>query len=71
MMSVQETTLKISGMTCDHCVQTVEKKIKSLGVQGVQVDLSQQQAKIQYDPAKTSLDQIKQAVRAAGYQVTG
>lgn len=69
-MKATEVTLKISGMTCDHCVKTVEKGIKSLkGVSRVHVDLALQKAEVAYSPEAVTLDQIKKAVTEAGYQV--
>jgi copper ion binding protein len=66
-----EVTLKISGMTCDHCVKTVEKGIKALkGVSQVHVDLASQKAEVSYSPEAVTLDQIKKAVAEAGYSVT-
>lgn len=38
-------TLKVSGMTCDHCVATVTKALKRVaGVEGVRVSLEQGEA---------------------------
>jgi copper ion binding protein len=69
-MKVTEVTLKISGMTCDHCVKTVEKSIKALkGVDRAYVDLASQKAQVAYSPDSLTLDQIKKAITEAGYQV--
>ena len=69
-MASAEVTLKISGMTCDHCVKTLEKSIKVLkGVSRVHVDLSSQKAQVVYSSDAGNLDQIKKAVTDAGYQV--
>ena len=44
------STLKVQGMTCNHCVMRVAKALKSLpGVQDAQVDLQKAQAVITYD----------------------
>ncbi len=69
-MMATEVILKISGMTCDHCVKTIEKSIKALkGVSRVNVDLATQRAEVAYSPEAVSLDQIKKAIIEAGYQV--
>jgi copper ion binding protein len=64
------TTLKIQGMTCNHCVMRVAKALKgTAGVQDAQVDLQKGQAVVTYDDAKVSLDNLSFAVVEAGYKV--
>lgn len=64
------TTLKIQGMTCNHCVMRVAKALTSTaGVQDAQVDLQKAQAVVTYDDAKVSLDKLSFAVVEAGYKV--
>jgi copper chaperone len=64
------TTLKIQGMTCNHCVMRVAKALKgTTGVQDAQVDLQKGQAVVTYDEAKVSLDNLSFAVVEAGYKV--
>ena len=64
------TTLKIQGMTCNHCVMRVVKALKgTAGVQDAQVDLQKGQAVVTYDDAKVALDKLSFAVVEAGYKV--
>ncbi len=64
------TTLKIQGMTCNHCVMRVAKALKATaGVQDAQVDLQKGQAVVTYDDARVSLDKLSFAVVEAGYKV--
>jgi len=64
------STLKVQGMTCNHCVMRVAKAIKSIpGVQDAQVDLQKAQAVITYDDAKVSPEKFSAAVLDAGYKV--
>ena len=65
-----KATLKIQGMTCNHCVMRVAKALKALpGVQDAQVDLQKAEAAVTYDEAKIALDKISVAVVEAGYKV--
>ncbi len=42
------TTLKIEGMTCDHCAHTVQKALSAVpGVQRAEVSLALDQATVQ------------------------
>lgn len=62
--------LKIDGMSCGHCVNAVDKALKSVdGVQVEQVAIGS--ATVSYDPAATSADKITRAVEDEGYAVAG
>ena len=65
-----KTTLKVQGMTCNHCVMRVAKALKAVpGVSDAQVDLSKAEAVITYDDAKVAVDKLSLAVVEAGYKV--
>lgn len=67
---IEKSTLTVEGMTCNHCKAAVEKAVRALpGVMAAEVDLPAKTLKIDYDPAKSSLDDIKKAVDDAGYKV--
>ncbi len=58
--------LKISGMSCGHCIGAVTKALRS--IDGVQIeDVKVGSATMSYDPAITSPAQIAAAVETAGY----
>ncbi len=61
-------TLKLRGMSCASCARNVEQAIRSvLGVIDCNVNFGAEQASVKYDPRKTSLEKIQQAVKDAGY----
>ena len=65
-----KTTLKVQGMTCNHCVMRVQKAIKAVpGVSDAQVDLSKAEAVITYDDSKVAPEKLSSAVVDAGYKV--
>ena len=67
---MSKTTLKIQGMTCNHCVMRVQKALKgTAGVQDAQVDLQKAEAVVSYDDAKVTVDNLASAVVEAGYKV--
>lgn len=58
--------LTIEGMTCSHCVRAVEgrlKKTPGVEVQDVQIG----SADLRYDPARTNVDDIAEAIADEGY----
>jgi len=64
------STLKVQGMTCNHCVMRVAKALKSVpGVQDAQVDLQKAHAVVTYDEAKVAPEKLSAAVVDAGYKV--
>jgi len=63
-----EVTIKVYDMTCGHCQKRVTDTISSLeGVESVDVNLESESATVSFDPEKVSLDDIKAAIRKAGY----
>lgn len=63
------TTIKVQGMTCNHCVMRVAKALKALpGVQDAQVDLNKAQAVITYEDSKVSPEKFSSAIVEAGYK---
>jgi len=67
---MKQVELEVSGMTCQHCVKRVEKALEGLsGISGVQVDLKESKAIFNYNPELVRLEQIKDAVKEAGYSV--
>ena len=72
-MSEQKTTkitLKIGGMSCASCVAHIEGALKNLkGVSKAQVNFAAQKTQVEYDPARTNLQQIAKTVEDVGYKV--
>ncbi|ABW18613.1 heavy metal translocating P-type ATPase [Alkaliphilus oremlandii] len=62
-------TLKIEGMTCASCAQSVEKAVKKLdGVNEASVNFATEKLNISYDSSKVKTIDIKKAVEKAGYK---
>ena len=63
-------TLKIKGMSCQHCVVSISKALKDLkGVKDVKVSLEKGSAEVNYDDKLVTLSRMKDAVVDAGYTV--
>lgn len=62
--------VKIKGMTCGFCIFGVKKRLKGLpGVESVSVDLKSGMARLILKPeARVTAEQIRQAVKKAGYE---
>ena len=60
----------VRGMHCAACVGRVERALTSVsGVEQASVNLATEQATVSFDPARTSVDALKAAVAAAGYEL--
>lgn len=62
--------LKVEGMSCNHCVQAVEKAVKELGAEG-KVNLANKEVDVRFDESQVSIDAIKEAIEEQGYDVVG
>lgn len=61
--------LKVEGMTCASCAQTIEKSIRKLdGVVGVNVNFATEKLTMSYEPQLLRVSDIKKAVENAGYK---
>ncbi len=63
---MEHVTLTIEGMTCEHCVRAVRGRLEH--TPGVKVDAVEVgTATIEFDPKKTNLDEIEEAIADEGY----
>lgn len=60
-------TIKISGMTCNHCVKSVEEAIKHLPVEKHEVKIGS--LYVEYDSEKLTKEQIIKAIEDTGYEI--
>ena len=61
-------TLKVSGMSCQHCVRSVTSALQSVeGVERAEVDLSKGRATVEYDAALTNPRALANVVMDEGY----
>jgi len=62
-------TIKISGMSCNHCVMAVTKALSGIdGIRNVKVDLAKAEATFEETPP-VDRALIAERIRKAGYDV--
>lgn len=60
--------LSVPSMNCAACPITVRKALEKVaGVQSVKATLEPPEAVVTFDDAKTSIDQLTEATKGAGY----
>lgn len=70
----KQVTLGIDGMTCTSCARKIEKQLgalKAKGVESCKIDLESRAANVSIaDHAAVTVEELKAAVKKAGYSVT-
>lgn len=67
-----QKVLKVEGMTCQHCVQTVSERVgKMPGIENVEVDLDQKKVTVNFDESKSNVDEISTQIVDAGFEIIG
>lgn len=67
---MQTEHIRVTGMTCGGCTSNVTRALKAIpGVGDVNVSLAAGEATVQYDERRASPEQLKSAVKSAGYGV--
>ncbi|WP_336758217.1 cation transporter [Paenibacillus sp. USHLN196] len=65
---MKNIVLNVQGMSCQHCVNSIEGALKEIGVSG-KVNLSDDSVEATYDENQASLEQIKEVIEEQGYEV--
>lgn len=69
---MKKVLLKIDGMTCSACSSGLEKYLnKQDGISSASVNLVMNNANIEYDDSKLTLEQIEKFVKKAGFESLG
>jgi Cu+-exporting ATPase len=64
-----EITLDVKGMRCDNCARSLTDTLSALeGVAEPRVSFALEEAQLAFDPSKTTLGVILDAIDSAGYQ---
>jgi len=64
--------IRIGGMTCASCAQTIEKALrKTDGIVEANVNLATEKAVVTYDVQEIDYEGIKKVIEVTGYQVLG
>ncbi|MBN1782654.1 heavy-metal-associated domain-containing protein [bacterium] len=64
----QSVVLHVEGMSCSHCVRTIENALKDMHVEGT-ADLQGKSVTVQYDDEKITLEKIRAVIGGQGYRV--
>ena len=64
-----KTTLKVNGMSCQHCVKTVTEALTALeAVQRAKVNLRKGEAIVHFDESRTTITNLAETITEAGFE---
>ncbi|WP_219375940.1 copper chaperone CopZ [Bacillus mycoides] len=67
---MEQLTLQVEGMSCGHCVNSIEGSVKELnGVEQVKVQLSEGTIEVTIDSSGVTLKDIVAVIEDQGYDV--
>src|SRR5258708_7501373 len=67
-LGLESAAIEVGGMTCASCVAHVEKAARSVpGVRDSQVNLARGRASVTFDPGRTDVKHIADAITGIGY----
>lgn len=67
---MKNVTLNVQGMSCGHCVKTIESSVGKLeGVKKVKVQLNEGLVDVEFSETQVSIEDIKKTIEDQGYEV--
>ncbi|MEK3889046.1 copper chaperone CopZ [Bacillus sp. FSL K6-3431] len=67
---MQTVTLNVEGMSCGHCVKSIEDSVSKLqGVSSVKVNLENGLVDVAFNKGEVGVDAIKEKIVDQGYDV--
>jgi copper chaperone len=65
-----QESLKVDGMTCQHCVQTITDALGEIaGTNKVAVDLDKKKVQVDYNEEETNLQEISDKIVEIGFEL--
>ena len=63
-------SLKVEGMTCQHCVQTITDALEKIaGINKVAVYIDKKEVQVDYNDEKTNLQEISDKIFEVGFEL--
>ena len=67
---MKQELLKVEGMTCQHCVQSITEGLKNIsGLNSINVDLDKKLVDVRFDENETSLLKITKKIVEMGFEL--
>ena len=70
-VKLSEVTIDVSGMTCNHCVMSINKSVGELeGVDFIETTLEDSTAVVKFDKSKVTVEKIIETIDSRGYKAS-
>jgi|TARA_B100001765_G_scaffold201208_1_gene154364 copper chaperone len=67
---LRQETIKVEGMTCQHCVQTITDALNNItGLNTVNVDLVKKEVRVKFNENETKLKKISDKIIEVGFEL--
>ena len=67
---MRQETIKVEGMTCQHCVQTITDALNNItGLNAVNVDLVKKEVRVKFNENETKLKKISDKIIEVGFEL--
>ena len=67
---MRQETIKVEGMTCQHCVQTITDALNKItGLNTVNVDLVKKEVSVKFNENETELKKICDKIIEVGFEL--
>ena len=67
---MRQETIKVEGMTCQHCVQTISEALNNItGLNTVNVDLVKKEVRVKFNENETKLKKIFDKIIEVGFEL--
>jgi len=67
---LQQETIKVEGMTCQHCVQVITDGLSNIsGLNAVNVDLVKKEVSVEFNERETELHKIFDKIIEVGFEL--
>ena len=68
---MRQETIKVEGMTCQHCVQTITDALNKItGLNTVNVDLVKKEVSVKFNENETKLKKIFDKIIEVGFELS-
>ena len=67
---MKQELIKVEGMTCQHCVQTITEELKKIsGLNSIDVSLDNKEVNVRFDENETNLQEITKKIVEVGFEL--
>ena len=68
---MKQELIKVEGMTCQHCVQTIMKALKKIrGINTIDVSLDNKEVNVFFDDNEIKLKEITKKIVEVGFELS-